>query len=59
MILERYLAETLQLAEQNWREGGTAESAAALHSPSFTEGWDNADAFERNMKFLHEEVQMK
>ena len=42
------------MAEQNWREGGTAESASALQPPAFTEGWENTDGFELNMKFLHE-----
>jgi cyclase len=53
-LIERYLNETLQMAEQNWREGGTAESAAALQPPAFTEGWDNIEGFGLNMKFLHE-----
>ena len=58
-MIERYLNETLQMAEQNLREGGTAESAVALQPPAFTEGWNNTESFERNMKFLHEEVQRK
>ena len=58
-LIERYLNETLQMAEQNWREGGTAESAAALQPPAFTDGWGNADGFELNMKFLHGIVQLK
>jgi cyclase len=56
-MIERYINELLLMAEQNWREGGTAESVATLQPPSFTEGWDNIDAFERNMKFLHKELQ--
>jgi hypothetical protein len=47
------------MAEQNLREGGTAESAATLPPPAFTEGWNNAESFQSNMKFLHEEVQRK
>ncbi len=58
-IIESYINNLLQMAENNLREGGTAESVAALQPPVFTEGWNNADAFERNMKFLHEEVQRK
>jgi glyoxylase-like metal-dependent hydrolase (beta-lactamase superfamily II) len=56
---ERYINKLIQMAEQNLREGGTAESAAALPPPALTAGLDNEDAFERNMKFLHEEVQRK
>lgn len=59
ILIERYLNETLRMAEQNWREGGTAESAAALQPPAFTEGWGNTDGFELNMKFLHEMAQLK
>jgi hypothetical protein len=47
------------MAEQYWREGGTAESVAALQPPALTDGWENAEGFELNMKFLHEEVQRK
>jgi len=54
---ERYINKLIQMAEQNFHEGGTAESAAALPRPALTEGLDNEDAFERNMKFLHEEIQ--
>ncbi|MEP7136928.1 MAG: MBL fold metallo-hydrolase [Chloroflexota bacterium] len=56
---ERYINTLIQMAEQNLHEGGTAESAAALPPPALTEGLGNEDAFERNMKFLHEEVQRK
>ncbi len=55
--IERYVNEILQMAEKNWREGGTAESAAALQPPTFTEGWNNIEGFGLNMKFLHEAVQ--
>ena len=58
-LIERYISETLQMAEQNWREGGTSESAAVLQPPAFTDGWDNSDIFGANMKFLHEVVQQK
>lgn len=58
-LIERYLNELWSMAEQNWREGGTAESAAALQPPAFTESWNNIESFERNMKFLYEEVQLK
>jgi len=51
---ERYINTLIQMAEKNIHEGGTAESAAALPPPALTEGLDNEDAFERNMKFLHE-----
>lgn len=54
--IERYLNDLLRIAEENSRESGTAESAVALQPPPFTEGWNNADAFGRNMKFLHEVV---
>lgn len=54
VMMERYINELLQMAEQHRLEGGTAESAIALQPPSFTEGWNNSDAFERNIKFLHE-----
>ena len=56
-VLERYINETWQMAEQNLREGGTAQSAAALPPPTFAAGWSNAESFERNMTFLHAEVQ--
>ncbi|MBC7877406.1 MAG: MBL fold metallo-hydrolase [Anaerolineales bacterium] len=55
--IERYINEILQMAEKNWGEGGTAESAAALQPPTFTEGWNNIEGFALNMKFLHEAVQ--
>ena len=58
-IIEDYINDLLQMAEQDLREGGTAESAVVLQPPAYTEGWNNIDAFERNMKFLHEEIQMK
>jgi glyoxylase-like metal-dependent hydrolase (beta-lactamase superfamily II) len=58
-LTERYISETLQMAEQNWREGGTSESAAVLQPPAFTEGWDNRDIFGANMIFLHKIVQQK
>jgi hypothetical protein len=58
-VMERYLHETLQMVEQNLREGGTLSQIAALQSPAFTEGWQNAESFETNMKFLYEEVQRK
>jgi glyoxylase-like metal-dependent hydrolase (beta-lactamase superfamily II) len=51
-LIERYITEMLQLAEQHRHAGGTAESAAALKPPAFTEGWANADGFERNLQFL-------
>jgi len=54
-LIERYLRETLQLAEEHRRADGTAESAVALPPPAFTEGWSNAEAFGRNMKFLYED----
>jgi len=57
VLIERYLNETLRMAEENWRAGGTAESAAALPPPAFTEGWDYAAGFGQNMKFLHEVIQ--
>ncbi len=59
VVLERYLQETFQMAEKNLREGGTAETAAALPPPAFTEGWNNAESFQATMNFLHEEVQRK
>jgi hypothetical protein len=55
--IERYINELLQMAERNVVESGTAEHAVALQPPSFTEGWNNAEAFERNMKFLQEVIQ--
>jgi glyoxylase-like metal-dependent hydrolase (beta-lactamase superfamily II) len=58
-LIERYLNELLQMAEQNVRDGGTAESAAELQLPAFTEGWNNSEGFGLNMKFLHEEIQRK
>ena len=53
-LIERYLTETLGMVEQDRRAGGTAESAAALPPPAFTAGWDYADGFGFNMRFLHE-----
>ena len=58
-LIEQYINELLQMAKQNQQTGGTAESAAALQPPTFTEGWNNAEAFELNMKFLHELLQPK
>ena len=58
-LIESYINALLQMAGKNFYEGGTAESAAALQPPSSTEGWDNADAFELNMRFLHEIAQLK
>jgi glyoxylase-like metal-dependent hydrolase (beta-lactamase superfamily II) len=58
-LIEQYINELLQMAKQNQHTGGTAESAAALQPPTFTEGWNNAEAFELNMKFLHELSQPK
>ena len=54
-LIESYINTLLQIAEQNWREGRDA----TLQPPSFTEGWNNIDAFELNMKFLHEIIQQK
>jgi cyclase len=56
--IERYLNELLQMAEQNLHEGGT-ESAVALQPPAFTEGWEYAEGFPLNMKFLNEMAQLK
>jgi len=56
---ERYINELIQMAEQNLHGGGTAESAAAMPPPAFTQGMENEDAFVKNMRFLHEEVQRK
>ena len=53
-LIERYINELLLMAEQNFHKAGTAESAAALQPPAFTEGWDNIEGFGLNMKFLHE-----
>jgi cyclase len=53
-LIERYINELMLMAEQNFHEAGIAESAAALQPPAFTEGWDNIEGFELNMKFLHE-----
>jgi glyoxylase-like metal-dependent hydrolase (beta-lactamase superfamily II) len=58
-LIELYINALLQMAEQIRLEGGTAESVTALQPPSFTEGWNNIDAFERNMKFLFEKTQRK
>lgn len=58
-LIEQYINALLQMAEQNQLAGGTAESAAALQPPAFTEGWNNAEAFELNMKFSHELLQSK
>jgi len=55
--IEHYLNDLLRMAEKNARESGTAESAVALRPPSFTEDWNNAEGFGRNMTFLHEVVQ--
>lgn len=56
-VKERYINKLIQMAEQNLHGGGTAESAAAMPPPALTQGMENEDAFERNMRFLHEEVQ--
>jgi len=55
--MENYMRELMNMAEKNWRGGGTAEDAAALPAPAFTEGWANAESFAKNMKFLHVFVQ--
>lgn len=58
-LIEQYINALLQMAKQNQHAGGTAESAAALQAPAFTDGWNNSEAFEENMKFLHELLQPK
>jgi len=58
IALEHYINDLLHMAELNVQQNGTAESAIALQPPSFTAGWNNADAFERNMKCLHESMQV-
>jgi glyoxylase-like metal-dependent hydrolase (beta-lactamase superfamily II) len=58
-LIEQYINALLQMAKQNQHAGGTAESAAALQPPAFTDGWNNSEAFEENMKFLHELLQPK
>jgi glyoxylase-like metal-dependent hydrolase (beta-lactamase superfamily II) len=57
--IERYITDTFQMAEQNWRQGGNPESASTLQPPAFTNGWANSDIFGTNMKFLHELVQQE
>ncbi len=57
--VENYINELMNMAEKNWRRGGTAEDAASLPTPAFTKDWANAEAFAKNMKFLHELVQQK
>jgi len=47
--LEDYINELLQMAKKD-----QPKDISVLNSPSFTEGWDNFDAFERNIKFLRE-----
>lgn len=58
-LIERYINESLQMVEQNLHDGGNTESAAALQPPAFTEGWNNIEGFEMNMKFLHELMRSK
>jgi glyoxylase-like metal-dependent hydrolase (beta-lactamase superfamily II) len=58
-LIERYINDLLQMAEQNLREGGTSESVGALQPPDFTEGWNNIEGFELNMKFLYELLRPK
>ena len=58
-LIEQYINALLQMAEQNLREGGTSESAATLQPPVLTDGWNNSEAFEENMKFLHQLLQPK
>lgn len=50
--LEGYINELLQMAKANLGERAMAKSAISLHPPTFTAGWNNADAFETNMQFL-------
>jgi len=45
-LIERYINELMLLAKQT----------GDVQSPDFTEGWDNADAFEGNIKFLRERM---
>jgi glyoxylase-like metal-dependent hydrolase (beta-lactamase superfamily II) len=54
IMIERYIKELLQMAEQN-----QFEEISTLKPPAFTEGWENADAFEENMKFLLEKFRSK
>lgn len=49
-MLERYIHELLQMAGQ-----GSSESAA-LQPPPIAAGWDNAEAFEKNLKFLRQNM---
>ncbi|MBL0346186.1 MBL fold metallo-hydrolase [Candidatus Villigracilis affinis] len=58
-LIEQYINALLQMAKQNQHAGGTAESAAALQPPAFTDGWNNSEGFELSMKFLHELLQPK
>jgi len=57
--MERYINTLIQMAEQNLQDGGSAESAAVMSPPDFTKGMDNENAFEKNMRFLHKELQRK
>lgn len=57
--MERYINEAFEMAEKNWHDGGTSESAIALQPPTFTDGWENRDIFGTNMKFLYDIVQQK
>ena len=57
--MENYMRELINMAEKNWHAGGTADDAAALAPPAFTEGWANEESFAKNMKFLHDFVQQE
>lgn len=58
-LMENYIRELMNMAEKNWRGGGTAEDAAAMTPPAFIEGWANEESFAKNMKFLHDIVQQQ
>jgi glyoxylase-like metal-dependent hydrolase (beta-lactamase superfamily II) len=47
IMIDRYINELLQMAEEN-----QLEETSDLKPLGFTEEWDNAEAFEENLKFL-------
>jgi len=49
--LENYINELLQMAKKD-----QPEDISALNLPSFTEDWNNSDAFEMNIKYLREKL---
>jgi cyclase len=51
-----YIKALVQMAQEVIQAGGTAEHAASKAIPAPYEGWEWAEGFEMNMRFLHEHL---